>query len=93
MQPTFERSSTVRIFTFFLFCRHASFLLYVKVVGHLGTLVLEGDVVEGAEESLQGLLTLLGFELAFPDFDGVPSLCFECQDIFVVTFLVTLDFV
>ena len=71
----------------------ASFLLHIKVVGHLGALILEGDVVEGAKESLEGLFTFLGFELALPDFDGVPTLCLECQEVFVVTFLVALDLV
>lgn len=55
-------------------------------------MVLEGDEVEGAEEALKGLLALFGFELTFPDFESVPALGFEGQEVFVVTLFVALDF-
>lgn len=55
--------------------------------------VLEGDEVEGAEQALQGAFTLFGLELAFPNFDGVPTLVFESEAIFLVALLVALDFV
>lgn len=55
--------------------------------------VLEGDEVEGAEQTLQGAFTLFRLELAFPNFDGVPTLVFESEAIFLVALLVALDFV
>lgn len=55
--------------------------------------VLEGDEVESAEQTLQGAFTLFGLELAFPNFDGVPTFMFEGEAVFLVALLVTLDFV
>ncbi len=55
--------------------------------------VLEGYEVEGAEQALQGAFTLFGFELTFPYLDGVPTLAFKGETIFLVTLFVALDFV
>ena len=76
----------------FLLRCYISFFLHIKVVGQLGTLILECYIVESAKERLEGLFTFLGFELAFPYLEGMPSLGFECQKVLVVTFFIALNF-
>lgn len=62
----------------FLFCCNGEILFVVVVVVDFCPTVLEGNVVECAKKSLQGLFSFSLFQLAFPHFDGVPSLCLEC---------------
>ena len=77
----------------FLLRCYISFFLHIKVVGHLGTLILECYIVESAKERLEGLFTLLGFELAFPYDDHLPTVIVEQLVVVLIPFLISFDLV